>query len=112
VPEVELPPEGIDRLHAWHLFPIRLQTEHLSIDRNAFIRAMNDRGVGTAVHWRPLHMHPYYRDQFGWTEDLFPVASKVWERLISLPLFPEMTGEELDYVCGVIRTLCDEHRRK
>src|SRR5205814_9380359 len=69
-----------DRIHAWHLFPIRLRLDRLAIDRNEFIAALRERGVGCSVHWRPLHLHPYYAEQFGWSPDQFPVASALWDR--------------------------------
>jgi dTDP-4-amino-4,6-dideoxygalactose transaminase len=108
--ELELPPDPPDRLHAWHLFPVRLNLERLSVDRNAFIRSLNEEGVGCSVHWRPLHLHPYYREQFGWTPDQLPVASREWPRLVSLPLFPGMQDEERDRVIDVVRGLCRRFR--
>jgi dTDP-4-amino-4,6-dideoxygalactose transaminase len=106
LPELELPPDTADRLHAWHLFPVRLHLDRLTIDRNAFIRALNERGVGTSVHWRPLHLHPYYQEQLGWTPELFPAASTEWQRLVSLPLFSDMHDDEREHVIGVVRDLC------
>jgi dTDP-4-amino-4,6-dideoxygalactose transaminase len=108
--ELEMPARVPNRLHSWHLFPIRLRLERLGIDRNAFIRALNERGVGTSVHWRPLHLHPYYREHWGWQPDALPVATREWERLITLPLFPDMREEEHSYVVGVVRDLCQNHR--
>jgi dTDP-4-amino-4,6-dideoxygalactose transaminase len=102
---VELPPTPSDRRHAWHLFPIRLQTRVGGIDRNAFIQAMRDRGVSCSVHWRPLHLHPYYGETFGWRPEHLPVAGAVWRRLVSLPLFPGMTPEEQKHVVESVRQL-------
>ena len=64
--QIELPPDSADRLHSWHLFPIRLRLDRLRIDRNKFIEEIRARGVGCSVHWRPLHLHPYYQESFGW----------------------------------------------
>ena len=110
VAELELPPNPHDRIHSWHLFPVRLRLERLSIDRNAFMRALNEQGVGCSVHWRPLHLHPYYRDQFGWSTNDLPTASREWPRLVSLPLFPDMRAEEQAHVIQVVRDLCRHHR--
>ncbi|MHC4177355.1 MAG: DegT/DnrJ/EryC1/StrS family aminotransferase [Planctomycetota bacterium] len=107
--QLELPPAPADRIHAWHLFPIRLRLEKLSVDRNAFIDLLQEHGIGCSVHWRPLHLHPYYRETFGWKPDHFPVASSVWKRLITLPLFPEMRQQEQQYVVRVVRDLCARH---
>ena len=98
-----------NRIHAWHLFPIRLRLDELAIDRNAFIDELRAAGVGCSVHWRPLHLHPYYRERFGWTAEDFPVASPLWERLVSLPLFPGMHAAERAHVVQVVRDLCTRH---
>jgi len=110
--EIELPPLGTQRLHAWHLFPIRLELERLSIDRNTFMSHLKQQGIGCSVHWRPLHLHPYYKEAFGWTRELLPVASALWERLVSLPLFPDMAADQRERVVSVVRELCGQHRRR
>jgi perosamine synthetase len=106
---IELPGVPENRIHSWHLFPIRLKLDRLRIDRNAFFAALREAGVGCSVHWRPLHLHPYYSERFGWTPDLFPVATPLWERSISLPLFPGMRGDEREYVAQVVHDLCRQH---
>jgi perosamine synthetase len=108
--EVELPVVPENRLLSWHLFPLRLRLDRLQIDRNAFITELRAAGVGCSVHWRPLHLHPYYSERFGWQPDDFPVATPLWERLVSLPLFPGMTAAERDYVVQVVRKLCTQNR--
>lgn len=107
---VDLPPDPPDRLHAWHLYPIRLRLDRLTIDRNAFIRALADAGVGCSVHWRPLHLHAYYQEQLGWTADHCPTAAREWLRLVSLPLFPDMGDEEQAHVIAAVRRLAAAHR--
>lgn len=104
--ELELPPLPENRLHSWHLFPLRLRLERLSVDRNAFIEGLKSRGIGCSVHWRPLHLHPYYRETFGWQPEHLPTSSRVWERLVSLPLFPGMGEDAFERVTGVVRDLC------
>ena len=104
--QIELPPDPPDRIHAWHLFPIRLRLNRLSIDRNGWIDCLRERGVGCSVHWRPLHLHPYYEKNYAWRADHLPIASSLWPRLISLPVFPGMRQEECDYVVHVVRELC------
>jgi dTDP-4-amino-4,6-dideoxygalactose transaminase len=110
VAALELPVVPENRILAWHLFPIRLRLERLSIDRNQFIVKLREAGVGCSVHWRPLHMHPYYSERFGWTPEQFPVASPLWERLVSLPLFPGMQAAERAYVVQVVADLCAQNR--
>ena len=111
IAQIELPLVPVNRIHAWHLFPIRLRLETLSVDRNTFLDELRARGVGCSVHWRPLHLHPYYRERFGWTPRDLPVASKLWERVISLPLFPGMQEAERLHVVDVVRNLCTQHGR-
>jgi dTDP-4-amino-4,6-dideoxygalactose transaminase len=110
VEQIELPPNPVDRIHSWHLFPIRLRLDRLAIDRNQFIDALRENGVGCSVHWRPLHLHPYYQDNFGWKCEHLPAASKVWPRLISLPIFPGMTDQEQEHVIKVVQRLCSENK--
>src|SRR5262249_32343924 len=97
IAEIELPSVQDNRLHAWHVYPIRLRLDRLKIGRNEFIDKLQRSGVGCSVHWRPLHLHPYYRTTFGWMPEDLPVATREWQRLISLPLFPSMTEEEQEF---------------
>ena len=110
VEEIDLPPDPSDRIHSWHLFPIRLRLDRLAIDRNEFMLQLRACGVGCSVHWRPLHLHPYYEETFAWRPDHLPTASAQWLRLISLPLFPGMSEEEFRRVVAVIRELCYRYR--
>ena len=110
VQQIELPVVLENRIHSWHLFPIRLRLDHLKIDRDTFLDHLRAAGIGCSVHWRPLHLHPYYRERFGWTPEEFPTATPLWERLISLPLFPDMQDSERDYVVRTVRNLCVQHR--
>jgi dTDP-4-amino-4,6-dideoxygalactose transaminase len=106
VEEIELPVGGNDRIHSWHLFPIRLRLTRLTIDRNKFIEELAQSGVGSSVHWRPLHLHPYYQESFGWRPEDCPVATETWRRLVSLPLFPGMRVEEIEHVIHTVKSLC------
>jgi perosamine synthetase len=103
---METPPVPENRLHSWHLFPIRLRLERLGIDRNAFFEALREQGVCCSVHWRPLHLHPYYAETFGWEPRHLPTASAVWKRLVSLPLFPDMQNDEVQHVVKAVREVC------
>ena len=76
------------------------------IDRDTFIRELLETGVSCSVHWRPLHLHPYYEQTFGWRPADLPVASEVWTRLVSLPLFSAMRREDIEAVVDAVRTVC------
>lgn len=111
VDALDLPPDPPDRVHSWHLFPVRLRLDRLRVDRDAFVEQLRERGVGFSVHWRPLHLHPYYQESFAYTAEELPVASQVWERLVSLPIFPALRGDEQEHVVEVVSDLCRKHRR-
>ena len=111
VEELETPADDPDRVHSWHLYPIRLRLDRLTIDRNTFMEGLKEAGVGCSVHWRPLHLHPYYQATFGWRPEDLPVATALWERLVSLPIFPGMRQEEVQHVVDVVRGLCARHLR-
>jgi dTDP-4-amino-4,6-dideoxygalactose transaminase len=108
IPEIELPPRGEDRVHSWHLFAIKLNLEKLILSRDEFVQQMRARGSAFSVHWRPLHLHPYY-EEFGWQPQHLPTASRVWPRLISLPLFSSMRDDEVNHVTETLRALCREY---
>jgi dTDP-4-amino-4,6-dideoxygalactose transaminase len=110
IEEVDIPADDPNRIHSWHLYPIRLRLDLLTIDRNSFIDKLKDAGVGCSVHWRPLHLHPYYQSTFGWRGEDFPVATETWKRLISLPIFPGLREEEIEFVVGVVEDLCARYR--
>ena len=110
--ELELPPFPEGRIHSWHLFPVRIRLEKLAIDRNGFIAELKEAGVGCSVHWRPLHLHPYYAETFGWRAEDLPAASAVWPRILTLPLFPAMTDVEHEHVVAVVQGICERHRRR
>lgn len=102
---IELPRERENRQHAWHLFPVRLRAGAWKIDRAQVIDELKARGISTSVHWMPLHLHPYYREAYGYKPGLYPVAEAIWPRLISLPIFPGMRDDELDAVAAALREM-------
>ncbi|MEM8929601.1 MAG: DegT/DnrJ/EryC1/StrS family aminotransferase [Acidobacteriota bacterium] len=107
---IEMPPNPPDRVHSWHLFQIKLRLDRLTIDRDTFLDRMRERGVGFSVHWRPLHLHPYWSEAFGWRPEHLPAATEVWQRTISLPIFPDMRDDEIDAVVEAVTAIVDEHR--
>lgn len=111
LPEISTPPLLPHVQHAWHLYVIQIQPERLKINRNQFIEKLNAAGVGTSVHYTPLHMHPYYRDVWGYRPDDMPVALNAYQRIISLPLYPRLTRADLEKVVEITRTICAENRR-
>ena len=109
--EIKLPPESSDVEHAWHLYTIRLNLERLRITRNEFLQQLSKYQIGHSVHFIPLHLHPYYRDTYGLRPEHFPVASALFDQILSLPIYPKMTTSDVDRVIQVVRTIIQEHRR-
>lgn len=95
-------PEG--SLHAWHLYVLRL-TDDASICRDTFIQRMADHGVGTSVHFIPLHLQPYWRDTYRHAPEDFPVATAQFQRCVSLPIFSSMTDDDVEQVVGAVREI-------
>lgn len=101
-----------ERDHAWHLFTITLRPQTLSLSRDELIEALQKRGIGTSVHFIPLHIMPYYRDRYGLKAEDFPRAMERFETTLSLPLFPGITQEEQERVAEELRDLCESCRRR
>ncbi|HVY71155.1 MAG TPA: DegT/DnrJ/EryC1/StrS family aminotransferase, partial [Verrucomicrobiae bacterium] len=105
VEELILPQALPDRIHSWHLYPIRLRLDRLAIDRSRFIEDLQKRGIGTSVHWMPLHMHPYYRETYGYAPQDLPVAAALYSGLITLPVYPDLSEEAVVSVCDAIKEI-------
>ncbi len=108
---VELPLDSKDGSHAWHLYVIRLQLDRLSIDRARVIDGLKDLGIGTSVHFIPLHMHPYYRRRWDMTPKQYPIATGEYGRVISLPIWPGMSSAEIDRVVAGLEVVLGAARR-
>jgi perosamine synthetase len=87
---------------AWHLYPIRLDPEKLSADRAQIFRALRAENIGVNVHYIPVHLHPYYRERFGYKGGEFPVAEDAYSRLISLPMFHGMSDQDVKDVIRAV----------
>lgn len=104
----ELPSLPAGREHAWHLFVLQLNPSALRIGRDQLIEELKSRGIGTSVHFIPLHLHPLYRDSFGYRPGQFPEAEARFANALSLPIYPDMTSEEID---RVVEALADIARK-
>jgi perosamine synthetase len=111
LPEIQPPTSAPDMQHAWHLYVIQLNLERLRINRQEFIKALKSQNIGTSVHFIPLHLHPFYRDTFGYRPADFPQATATFERIISLPIYPKMAEANVHDVIIAVRKLVQEHRR-
>jgi len=108
---LELPAERPDVEHAWHLYVLRLRPGTLRIDRDRFIAELAARRIGTSVHFIPIHLHPYYRDRYGYAPESFPVAWTNYGRLLSLPLNPRLTDDDVTDVIEAVRDVVRVNRR-
>ena len=88
---------------AWHLYPVRLDLEKLSAHRGQIFRALRAENIGVNVHYIPVHLHPYYRDRFGYRGGEFPLAEAAYARLISLPMFHSMSDNDVGDVIHAVR---------
>jgi dTDP-4-amino-4,6-dideoxygalactose transaminase len=111
VEELQIPADREDCRHSWHLYMLRLNLEMLTIDRARFIEELKGRNVGTSVHFIPLHIHPYYRETYGYRPEDFPVARGEYLREISLPIYSKMTDGDVQNVVQSVMRVVTKHRR-
>lgn len=97
------PPLIGDR-HSWHLYVIQLD-ESIAISRDRFIELMHENGIGCGVHYIPLHLHPYWRDTFNLTPDMFPNSQRLYEKSVSLPIYSRMTDADVERVVSTVTEL-------
>lgn len=110
MPEVEIPPRAPYNQSAWHLYLLRLNLDTLKIDRNEFLDKLKEANIGFSVHYIPLHMHPYYREKFDYRPDSFPVAAQNYRRVVTLPLYPAMSDQDVQDVIEAVQTIVDDNR--
>lgn len=103
------PSEG--DVHSWHLYVIRLRLEMLRIGRDRFIERMAGKGIGTSVHFIPLHLHPYWKEKYGFRPDDFPVALEAYRCCVSLPIYTRMTDAEVERVIDSVKGILQENIR-
>jgi perosamine synthetase len=96
--------EGVEP--AWHLYPIRVDVQELQVNRAEVFRALRAENIGVNVHYIPIHLHPYYREQFGYRGGEYPVAENSYENLISLPMSHGMSDQDAsDVIEAVTKTM-------
>jgi len=98
-----LPLDDVDcGSHSWHLFVIRVQ-DNSPVNRDELIQILSDQGIGSSVHYVPLHRQPYWRDKYQLTIDMFPITDKAYQAMLSIPLYTAMSDEQQDRVIQVLR---------
>ena len=111
LPEVETPMTHLDRNHIYHLYVIRLNLERLNVDRAQFIEELKQRHVGTSVHFIPVHLHPLYAERFGYQRGDLPRTELLYDRIVSLPLYPRMTQADVQDVIAATTDVVRAFRR-
>ena len=103
VEDVILPRENPNRIHSWHVYPIRVRPGKGHRSRGEIQEKMRERGIFTSVHWKPLHLHRYYAEEFGLKSSSFPEATRLFDDLISLPIYHLLTDAQIEHVCSVLK---------
>ena len=111
VVEVEPLDEEARGKSAYHLYPIVIRTENLTADRDTIMNAIQAENVGVGVHFRAVHLHPYYVERFRFRRGMFPNAEYYSDRTISLPLYPKMSDRDADDVVDAVRKVIEWFRR-
>lgn len=106
-PALETPYTAPYSTHPYHLYILRLNLETLKIDRNQFISHLREANIGTSVHWIPLHMHPYYRETYGYQPQDYPIAYREYQRIISLPIYSAMSDQDVKDVIEAVKDIAD-----
>jgi dTDP-4-amino-4,6-dideoxygalactose transaminase len=112
ISELELPRERPGVESAWHLYVVRLHLDRLTIDRARFIEELKARNIAASVHFIPIHLHPYYRDKYGYRPEDFPVAFENYRRVVSLPLYPRLSDENVQCIVNAVREIVFAYRGK
>ncbi len=112
MPEIRTPRVNADVGHAWHLYVIQLDLERLTIDRAGFIEALRAENIGTSVHFIPVHLHPFYRQRFGCKLGDYPNAERIYAGIVSLPLYPKMSENDVLDVIAAVRRVVGLYRRE
>jgi dTDP-4-amino-4,6-dideoxygalactose transaminase len=110
VDEIELPDDCADGRHAWHLFVIRLNLDRLTIDRAEFMSELQRQGIGASVHFIPIQLHPFFARWAGLPENQCPRALALYERIVSLPLYPALTEDQVVDVSARVKQVIARHR--
>ena len=108
--EFQTPVERPEVEHAWHLYVLRLNLDCFELSRNRFIEELKARNIGTSVHFIPIHLHPYYRDRYGYRPEDFPVAYHEYQRIVSLPLSAKMSDQDVEDVIEAVCAIVREYR--
>ena len=110
LPEVITPVELPEVKCVWHIYSIRLDLDRLTGSRKEIFQALRAENIGVNVHYIPVHLHPYYRERYGYQGGEYPVAEAAYESLITLPLFAAMTPQDVEDVVQAVYKVISHYR--
>src|SRR5699024_2717230 len=108
--EIVVPFQGMSSDSSWHLFVIQIKSDLLSINRKAFFDKLREANIGVNVHYIPVHLQPYYQ-KLGYKQGDYPNAEALYKNIITLPLFPTMTSQDVQHVIDTVKEIVLEHRK-
>jgi len=111
IEEIITPVEREDAQAVYHIYVIQLQLEKLKSDRKEIFKALREKNIGVNVHYLPVHLHPFYQRKFGYKKGDYPKAEGYYERAITLPLFPKMSDDDVEYVIGSVMKVITNYRK-
>jgi len=111
LPELSLPSDLLNRQHTYYLYTVRVAARNTRLDRGFFVAQLHQAGIQTSVHFVPLHRHPFYRSKYGYLPEQFPIAEKVCDEIVSLPLYPALSDSDVAYVIARVREVVINARR-
>lgn len=113
IEQFRVPPLNIasNDLHSWHLYMLRINPNTLKISRDHFIQQLRELGIGTSVHFIPLHIHPYYKDKYGYNNNDFPVAFNEFQKEISLPIYSSLSDSDIERIIECVIKISKDHAK-
>lgn len=111
-PVLETPASGTHNEHSWYLYMLRLNLDRMHIDRDQFIARLLEKKVGTSVHFIPLHVHPYYRGNYSFSPESFPISLREFQREVSLPVYSKMSDRDVEQVIEAVLEVAHESEKR
>jgi dTDP-4-amino-4,6-dideoxygalactose transaminase len=111
LPQLMVPPDSSLHRHAWHLYLLRIKPELMTIGRDRFIELLQESGISPSVHFIPLHLMPLYQKEWGYQAGDFPQAEAVFKSEITLPLYPDLAEDEVEFIIDRVIDIVSQNRK-
>jgi UDP-4-amino-4,6-dideoxy-N-acetyl-beta-L-altrosamine transaminase len=109
--EIVTPYEKPDVKSSYHLYIIQLKLEKLKVDRKQIFNALRTENIGVHVHYIPVHLHPFYQENFGYKKGDYPLAENYYERALTIPLFPKMNSDDINDVINAVKKVINNYKK-